>query len=46
MIPEELLERLQTFCAEKEITVQDFMTDAIIEKLELAHKEKRKRPRL
>jgi hypothetical protein len=24
MIPEELLERLQTFCAEKEITVQDF----------------------
>ena len=46
MIPEELLERLQTFCAERDMTIQEFVTDAIIDKLELAYKERRKRPRL
>jgi hypothetical protein len=33
-------------CAEKEITIQDFVTDAVIEKLELVYKERRKRSRL
>ena len=45
-LPKNLIERVKIFCAEKEITIQDFVTDAIIEKLELAHKERRKRSRL
>ena len=46
MLPEELMERVQTLCADRDMTVQDFATDAIIEKLELAHKERRKKDRL
>ena len=46
VIPEGLIERIKAFCAEKEMTIQDFVTDAIIEKLELAYKERRKKPRL
>ncbi len=45
-LPEELLERVQALCAKRDMTVQDFATDAIIEKLELAHKERRKKRRL
>jgi predicted DNA binding CopG/RHH family protein len=46
MLPEELMERVQTFCDERGMTIQDFATDAIIEKLQLAHKERRKKVRL
>ena len=46
MLPKELIRRVDALCAEKEMTIQDFVTDAIIEKLALAHKERRKRPRL
>ena len=46
MLPEELIKRVNTLCAEKEMTIQDFVTDAIIEKLELSYKERRKKPRL
>ena len=42
----ELLKRVEALCDEKEITVQDFVTDAILEKLELVHKERRKKSRL
>ena len=45
-LPKDLIERVKIFCVEKEITIQDFVIDAIIEKLELAHKERRKRTRL
>ena len=45
-LPEELMERVQTLCAARDITIQDFVTDAIIDKLALIHKERRKRPRL
>ena len=45
-VPEVLIERLKAFCNENEITIQDFVSDAIIEKLELVHKERRKKPRL
>lgn len=45
-LPEELMERVETFCSERDMTLQEFVNDAIIEKLELAYKEKRKRPRL
>ena len=42
----ELIKRVEVFCAEKEITVQDFVTDAVIEKLGLVYKERRKKSRL
>ena len=42
----ELLKRVEALCDEKEITVQDFVTDAILEKLELVYKERRKKSRL
>ena len=46
MLPEELLERVESYCNEKDMAVKDFVTDAIIEKLELAYKERRKKQRL
>ena len=46
MLPEELIKRIYLFCDEREMTIQDFVTDAIIEKLQLAHKERRKKDRL
>jgi len=46
MLPEELLERVQNYCKEIEMTIKEFVTDAIIEKLKLAYKERRKKPRL
>ena len=46
MLPEELLERVKSYCKEKNMTLKEFATDAIIEKLKLAYKERRKKPRL
>jgi hypothetical protein len=46
MLPQALMERTQSFCAERGITIQEFLTDAIIEKLERVYKERRKKPRL
>jgi hypothetical protein len=46
MLPEELIKRIYLLCDERDMTVQEFVTDAIIEKLELAHKERRKKDRL
>ena len=46
MIPEELLKRVKSYCNEKNMTVKEFVTDAIIDKLKLAYKERRKKPRL
>ena len=45
-VPKVLIERVKTFCAENEMTSQDFVSDAIIEKLELVHRERRKKQRL
>ena len=45
-LQKELIKRVKAFCAEKEITVQDFVTDAVIEKLGLVYKERRKKSRL
>ena len=45
-LPKGLIKRAKIFCDENEMTIQDFVTDAIIEKLELAHKERRKKLRL
>ena len=46
MLPKELIKRVEALCAEREMTIQDFVTDATIEKLELANKERRKKSRL
>jgi len=46
MLPKELIKRVEALCDEKEMNIQDFATDAIIEKLELANKERRKKSRL
>ena len=45
-VPKVLIERVKAFCNENEITIQDFVNDALIEKLELVHKERRKKARL
>ena len=46
MLPEELIKRIYLLCDERGMTIQDFVADAIIEKLQLAHKERRKKNRL
>jgi hypothetical protein len=45
-LQKELMKRVKVFCAEREISVQEFVIDAIIEKLELVYKERRKKSRL
>ncbi len=45
-LPKNLIKRVKIFCDENKMTIQDFVTDAIIDKLTLVHKERRKRPRL
>ena len=46
LLPKELIDTVNIFCADKDITIQEFVTDAMIEKLRFAYKEKRKDPRL
>jgi uncharacterized coiled-coil protein SlyX len=46
MLQEDLISRINAFCAEQELTIQDFVTDAIIEKLNLVYKERRKKGRM
>jgi hypothetical protein len=46
MLPAELIDRVNVVCDDKDITIQEFVTDAIIDKLELIYKDRRKRPRL
>ena len=46
MLQEDLINRINAFCAEQELTIHEFVTDAILEKLELAYKERRKKSRL
>ena len=45
-VHKELLERLKNFCGERDIPIEEFIADAIVEKLNLAYKCRRKRPRL
>ena len=45
-IPKDLMKRIEAFCDENEITIKDFIADALIEKLALVHKERRKKSRL
>ena len=46
MVLEELMERVQSYCNERDMTVKEFVTNVIIEKLKLAYKERRKKFRL
>jgi predicted DNA binding CopG/RHH family protein len=46
MLQEELITRVNTVCADQDMTIQEFITDAIIEKLELVYKERRTKGRL
>ena len=46
MLPKELLERVKSYCNEKNMTVNEFVADAIIEKLNLVYKERRKKGRM
>jgi len=45
-LPKNLIKRVKVYCSENEMAIQDFVTDAIIDKLTLVHKERSKRPRL
>lgn len=38
MLHEELIKRINAYCAEQEITIQEFITDAVIERLNLVYK--------
>ena len=46
MLPEELINRVNTVCDDQDMTIQEFVSDAIIEKLNLVYKERRKKDRL
>jgi len=46
LLPEELINRINAVCADKDMTIQEFVSDAVIEKLELVYKERRKKDRL
>jgi predicted DNA binding CopG/RHH family protein len=46
MLQEELITRVNTVCADQGMTIQEFVTDAIIEKLELVYKERRTKDRM
>jgi hypothetical protein len=45
-IPEALLKRVEAYCQSTGITPEEFIFDAISEKLASLYKEKRKKPRL
>ena len=44
LLPEELINRVIAVCADQDMMIQEFVTDAIIEKLNLVYKEKRRKP--
>ena len=46
MLPEELINRVNAVCDDQNMSIQDFVADAIIEKLNLFYKERRKKDRL
>ncbi len=45
-LPDDLFKRVKACCDDNESSIQEFVTDAIIEKLELSHKERRSKHRL
>jgi len=45
-IPKDLKKRVNAYSDDNEMTIKHFIADAIIDKLELAHKERRRKSRL
>ena len=45
-IPDALLARVQALCEKRDFDVEEFIIDAIAEKLARAHEERRKKSRL
>ena len=45
-IPQSLMSRVHNNCNKRDITVQEFIRDALSEKLEMAHKERRRKQRV
>lgn len=45
-IPEALAIRIKAFCDKHDIHIQEFIFDAIVEKLKRSNEEKRKKPRM
>ena len=45
-IPKDLKKRVKAYCDDNQMTIRHFIADAIIDKLELAHKERRRKSRL
>lgn len=45
-IPDALALRIEAYCEKNEILIQEFIFDALVEKLKRSNEEKRKRPRM
>jgi hypothetical protein len=46
LLPEELINRINAVCDDQDMSIQEFVTDAIIEKLNIFYKDRRKKDRL
>jgi hypothetical protein len=46
LLPEELINRVNAVCEDQDMSIQEFVIDAIIEKLNLFYKERRQKNRL
>lgn len=45
-IPQSLMSRVHNHCTKRNITIQEFIRDALSEKLAMAHKERRRKQRV
>jgi hypothetical protein len=45
-IPQSLMSRVHSHCRKCNITIQEFIRDALSEKLEMVHKERRRKQRV
>ncbi len=45
-IPQSLMSRVHSHCNKRNITFEEFIRDALSEKLEMAHKERRRKQRV
>jgi hypothetical protein len=45
-IPEGLERRIEAFCEKNKLDINEFVVDAIIEKIDRSYKEKRRKPRI
>lgn len=45
-IPQSLMSRVHSHCNKRNITIEEFVRDAFSEKLEMVHKERRRKQRV